>query len=126
MMMYLRQYFEYFDVFDRMDVNKDNKISYDEFVANTKMLAAWGFKFVNSRKEFTNMDTKGQGYLLFNDFADYCIKKSMSTIKNNLKDSMKIMNNQSSNSTRLTVKLKIKQEKKDHDKRPKTAEKRPI
>lgn len=63
MLIYLRQYFEYFDVFDRMDENKDQKVSYDEFVKNTKMLAAWGFKFVNSREEFRNMDAKGQGFL---------------------------------------------------------------
>lgn len=92
MLIYLRQYFEFFDVFDRMDENKDQKVVYDEFVKSTKMLAAWGFKFVNSREEFKAMDAKRQGYLSFDDFADYCIKKSISSMKNNLKDSMKILN----------------------------------
>ena len=114
LLVYLRQYFEFFDVFDRMDLNKDSKVSYEEFVQNTKMLAAWGFKFVNSRVEFSNMDAKGQGFLLFQDFADYCIKKSMSTMKNNLRDSMKILNSQGGKQSRyMVVKLKIKTAKKE-------------
>ena len=47
---------------------------------------------MNSREEFRNMDKNGLGYLIFDDFADYCIKKSMSTMKSSLKDSMKILN----------------------------------
>ena len=42
-----------------MDENKDQKVSYEEFVKNTKMLAAWGFTIMNSREEFRNMDKSG-------------------------------------------------------------------
>lgn len=71
------------------------------------MLAAWGFKFVNSREEFKAMDAKRQGYLLFDDFADYCIKKSISSMKNNLKDSMKILSQQTSHNTQVFNKTKM-------------------
>jgi|LakMenEpi03Aug12_release.lakeMendotaPanAssembly.Ray.scaffolds.fasta_scaffold2997406_1 hypothetical protein len=45
------------------------------------LLQKWGLNFVDSEKEFRHIDMRNKGFVLFNDFADYCILKSISGMK---------------------------------------------
>ena len=37
----------------------------------------WGINITNPEAEFKKIDLKKSGFLLFFDFADYCIRKSL-------------------------------------------------
>ena len=37
----------------------------------------WGVSIVNPEAEFKKIDTNNGGFILFDEFADYCIKRSL-------------------------------------------------
>ncbi len=61
----LRQYFEYFYMFKKIDVNNDNRIDVFEFKNAEKLINSWGCIMENSEKEFKDMDPNGGEYILF-------------------------------------------------------------
>ena len=76
LLLALRQYFEYWEAFVRVDENADKRISLDEFRANDCVVHAWVGEF-DLDKEFSNMDLDNDGYIIFKDFCDWAILKSL-------------------------------------------------
>ncbi len=71
--MYLRQYFEYFVMFKKMDTSGDNKLSKKEFIEAIPNLKKWGVLVTDVNAEFDNIDTNKGGEILFDEFSHYCI-----------------------------------------------------
>ena len=76
-LVYLRQYFEYWVMFERMDNSGDNQISFEEFEKSIPLMEKWGVKIDDPQQEFKRIDVNGGGSLTFDEFCSYAIKKSL-------------------------------------------------
>ena len=72
----LRQYFEYYVAFQRTDDNNDGRISFDEFQANFEKIKVWVGDF-DAESEFKKIDANGGGFILFDEFCKWAIKKNL-------------------------------------------------
>ena len=72
----LRQYFEYWEAFTRVDDNDDRRIDLTEFKANEAMIEVWVGK-IDAEAEFKKIDTNGGGFILFDEFVKWAITKSL-------------------------------------------------
>merc|ERR1711874_885580 len=68
----LRQFFEYYQAFDRVDTGDDDRISKEEFTAE-------GLKEVMEKwvGPIDAIDTNGGGQILFNEFIDWALAKHL-------------------------------------------------
>ncbi|GAB5360037.1 hypothetical protein AAMO2058_000593100 [Amorphochlora amoebiformis] len=73
----LRQYFEYWVMFDRADKNDDRRIDLAEFKNSAKAMEAWGVKILDPKSAFKSIDKNGGGFILFNEFCDFAIALSL-------------------------------------------------
>jgi Ca2+-binding EF-hand superfamily protein len=76
-LVYLRQYFEYYVMFNRIDSGNDKKISYDEFVQAIPEIEKMGFKVTEPAKIFASIDTNGGGQITFDEFCHWAIKAKL-------------------------------------------------
>ena len=76
-LVYLRQYFEYYVMFCRIDTSDDFKINLEEFKKAVPTLNKWGVKIDDPVKEFNKIDTNHGGAILFDEFCSYAIKKNL-------------------------------------------------
>jgi Ca2+-binding EF-hand superfamily protein len=76
-LLYLRQYFGVWQMFDGIDSGADHRIDLDEFKAALPKVEAWGFKVGDPEAEFKIIDANQGGQLLFDEFADWAIKKGL-------------------------------------------------
>ena len=76
-LIYLRQYFEYWVMFEKVDKSGDHKINLDEFKKALPLMEKWGVKIDDPEKEFQKIDTNGEGSVSFEEFCQYAIKKSL-------------------------------------------------
>lgn len=76
-LVYLRQYFEYWVMFERMDNSGDKQISFEEFEKAIPLMEKWGVKIDDPQQEFKRIDVNGGGSLTFDEFCSYAIKKSL-------------------------------------------------
>lgn len=76
-LVYLREYFEYWVMFLRIDKNFDKKISLNEFKAAVPMMKQWGVNVADPVAEFNKIDTNRGGAVLFDEFCHYAISKSL-------------------------------------------------
>merc|ERR1712121_217339 len=72
----LRQYFEYWEAFCRVDADGDRRIDLTEFVANQAKIEVWVGK-INAEEEFKKIDTNGGGHILFDEFVQWAITKNL-------------------------------------------------
>jgi len=72
----LRQYFEYYVAFVRVDANSDNRISLKEFKAAQSNIEKWVGK-IDADKAFKAIDTNHGGFILFDEFCKWAIKKNL-------------------------------------------------
>jgi len=72
----LRQYFEYWVAFTRVDVDHDKRISLIEFMDHSKMIEGW-IKEPVSEATFNEIDTNKGGQILFDEFAAWAMKKQL-------------------------------------------------
>merc|ERR1711872_146081 len=75
----LRQFFEYYQAFDRVDTGDDDRISKEEFTSDglKAALEKWVGPIEDLEAEFDNIDTNGGGQILFNEFIDWALKKDL-------------------------------------------------
>ena len=76
-LIYLRQYLEYYAMFCRMDTSDDFKINFDEFKKGIPMMEKCGVKIKNPKDEFEKIDKNKSGNIMFDEFAEFAIKKNL-------------------------------------------------
>jgi Ca2+-binding EF-hand superfamily protein len=78
LLTYLRQYFEYWVMFDRIDTSDDRRISFSEFVqALGEATTLYGVRVNDPRAAFTEIDEDGKGMILFDEFANWVISNHL-------------------------------------------------
>ena len=77
LLVYLRQYFEYYIMFCRIDTSDDFKVDINEFKKAVPTLAKWGVKITDPQAEFKKIDTNNSGSIMFDEFCEYAIKKNL-------------------------------------------------
>jgi Ca2+-binding EF-hand superfamily protein len=77
LLIYLRNYFEVWQMFDRIDSGDDRRINLDEFKTAVSMIEGWGVKIENAEETFDEIDGNDGGQILFDEFADWVIKKGL-------------------------------------------------
>ena len=77
LLKFLRQYYEYWVAFDRIDSNDDRRVTLAEFKQAKPELEKWGIDMSNPEKLFREADKDGGGMILFIEFCDWAIKKSL-------------------------------------------------
>ena len=75
MLLYLRQYYEYWVAFDRVDLDNDRRISRQEFNKALPVMKDWAIDVSNPDALWREADSDGKGMVLFIEFADWAIKK---------------------------------------------------
>jgi len=75
----LRQYYELYAMFNRLDTTDDRRIDVHEFEKGVTFIARWGVVLEEEQVpvEFASIDKNGGGYILFDEFADWAIAKSL-------------------------------------------------
>ena len=76
-LVYLRQYFEYWVMFQKVDSSGDHRISLDEFKNAVPTMEKWGVEIDNPEREFNNIDVSGEGTVTFDEFCTFAIQKSL-------------------------------------------------
>lgn len=76
-LVYLRQYFEYWVMFCRIDKNFDHKVSKAEFKQALPLIKTWGSSIKDADAEFKKIDTNGGGSIMFDEFCAYAIAKDL-------------------------------------------------
>ena len=74
---YVRLYFELWLMFDDVDGGEDDRIGLDEFKSAVPKIQAWGVKIEDPEATFAEIDVNGGGQVLFNEFAEWAIKKGL-------------------------------------------------
>ena len=66
---YLRQYFEFYVAFNRLDTSVDNRLDMAEFRNSLDTLDKWGIKLTpeQAEVEFKHIDVNGGGFILFDE-----------------------------------------------------------
>ena len=79
LLVYLRQYFELYVAYNRLDSSDDRRLSLPEFRAGVELLATWGIDVPEAEieAEFAAIDTNGGGIILFDEFSDWALKKQL-------------------------------------------------
>ncbi len=77
LLKYLRQYYEYWVAFDRIDTNDDRRVSYEEFMQAIPQLERWNIDMSDPRAQWRQCDRDGGGMVLFIEFCDWAIKKNL-------------------------------------------------
>ena len=78
-LVYLRQYFEYWEMFQRVDSSGDHKISSVEFKNAIPKMKEWGVEIKDSEveKEFNNIKVDNEDTISFEEFCEFAIQKSL-------------------------------------------------
>ena len=78
-LVYLRQYFEYWVMFEKLDNTGDHQISLKEFKKAIPQMKNWGVEIseANAEKEFKSIDNNGSGTISFEAFCNFAISKSL-------------------------------------------------
>lgn len=77
LLVYLRKYLELWQMFGQIDSGGDARINLEEFKQALPKIEAWGVKIEDPDATFATIDTNGGGQLLFDEFADWAIKKEL-------------------------------------------------
>ena len=76
-LIYLRQYFEYYVMFCRVDTSDDFKVDIKEFKKALPTLKKWGVNIGDPVAEFKKIDKNGSGNIMFEEFCEYAIQKNL-------------------------------------------------
>jgi len=64
-------------MFEAIDTNKDKRIDAGEFAAAAKLVETWGMTIKDPAEVFQEIDIDGGGMILFDEFADWAIRKQL-------------------------------------------------
>jgi Ca2+-binding EF-hand superfamily protein len=75
LLLYIFNYFELWSIFDSMDIDKDRRVSIDEFRRAVPLLESWGVAVGDDVEgTFATMDSNGGGLVLFEEFCDWAFQ----------------------------------------------------
>ena len=76
---YLRLYFEYWEIFQKVNSTREPKITLEEFKKAIPRLKEWGveIKENEAEKEFNNIKVDNKDTISFEEFCDFAIQKSL-------------------------------------------------
>lgn len=77
-LVYLKRYLKLWEIFADTDTEGDRRINFDEFQKALPKFAEWGVSVNEAEQEFKQIDTNGGGQILFVEFADWGLKKTLS------------------------------------------------
>lgn len=77
LLKFLRQYYELWVAFDRIDTDDDRRVSHSEFIVAMPILQKWGIDISHPEKMWREADRDGGGQILFIEFCDWAIKKNL-------------------------------------------------
>ena len=77
LLQYLRQYYELWVAYSRIDTDDDRRVSKLEFNLAIPLLQKWGIDMSNPEKHWKEADRDNGGYILFIEFCDRAIKKNL-------------------------------------------------
>eukprot|EP00242_Pyramimonas_sp_CCMP2087_P015564 CAMPEP_0198201364 /NCGR_PEP_ID=MMETSP1445-20131203/4158_1 /TAXON_ID=36898 /ORGANISM="Pyramimonas sp., Strain CCMP2087" /LENGTH=177 /DNA_ID=CAMNT_0043871665 /DNA_START=97 /DNA_END=630 /DNA_ORIENTATION=- len=77
LLLYLRQYFELYVMFDEVDTSDDRRVDKAEFDQALGKISSWGLQITDPDAEFAKIDTNGGGMILFDEFADWALKMKL-------------------------------------------------
>jgi Ca2+-binding EF-hand superfamily protein len=77
LLSYLRQYYEYWVAFSRIDKDGDKRVTINEFRQAVPIIAKWGIKVDNPEATFREIDKDKGGLILFAEFCSWAIKKNL-------------------------------------------------
>ena len=77
LLAYLRQYFEYYQAFCRVDKDDDNRIDRQEFASAIPTMQKWVGPIADADATFSEIDKNGGGIILFDEFCAWAIKKNL-------------------------------------------------
>ena len=75
----MREYFELYIAFSRIDSSSDRKIGVEEFVKSLPVLAKWGIIMTEeqARNEFIKIDENGGGSIMFEEFIAWATENGL-------------------------------------------------
>ena len=75
----LRQYYELYAMFNRLDTSDDRRIDLGEFKEGSAMVKGWGVELPEESlpDEFASIDADGGGLILFQEFAKWALEKAL-------------------------------------------------
>ena len=62
---YVRQYFEYWVMYSRIDTSGDNRMDFDEFKHAVPELQKWGVEVTDAKKTWRELDANGIQFMLY-------------------------------------------------------------
>ncbi|CAM6119056.1 unnamed protein product [Calypogeia fissa] len=77
LLLYLAKYFELWEMFEMVDTTGDKRINRAEFKKAIAHVEKWGVKVDNTDAEFDKIDGNKGGFILFEEFADWGLKKHL-------------------------------------------------
>lgn len=77
LLCYLRQYFEYYQMFDIVNTDNDKYLDFNEFVTAIPKFEKWGIKVTDPKKTFDQIDLDKGGRIRFEEFCHWAIKNKL-------------------------------------------------
>lgn len=77
LLVYLRRYFEIWQMFDDVDTSDDRRITLEEFRAAVPTMQQWGVDISNPDGVFQEMDKNKGGSVLFDEFSEWILEQHL-------------------------------------------------
>jgi hypothetical protein len=77
LLKYLRMYYEYWIAFSMIDTDGDRRITFEEFSQAAPSIKKWGINMSDIKRQWSECDADGFGKVLFDEFCNWAIKKSL-------------------------------------------------
>ena len=74
---YIRQYYEFWVAFDRIDTDDDRRIDHSEFMQAKEMLERWNVDMSDPEAQWKSADRDGGGKILFIEFCDWSFRNAL-------------------------------------------------
>ena len=76
LLLALKQYFEYFFAYSKIDIDNDRTLSLNEFKQAAEIIKKWSGPVEDFEAAFKEIDEDGSGEIDFDEFCDWAIRKS--------------------------------------------------
>jgi len=75
----LRQFFEYYEAFNRLDTGEDQRVDKEEFTSDKmkETIEKWVGPIEDMEAEFATIDKNGGGQILLSEFIDWALEKDL-------------------------------------------------